>query len=476
MNTSYDVVFYETEVRPRKKGNSYRVRWLVAKERNERTFHNVKLAESFRSELVTAARKGEPFIIESGLPLSMTPKAAGPTWLDFAMAFVDVRWSEMSPGHRRGTADGLATISLAMLVDDETPETVAEVRNLRRALMKWAFNAPARSATGETTTPPAEVAQEIAWITKRSRPLTDLADPAVTRAVLVAIGRKLDGSAAAPATINRKRAALSSVIVYAQECGHLEANPLHRVKVKRPKVAQELDTRVVVNHKQAKAILAKVRAAAPAMEAFLGCIYYAGLRPSEVRNLHDTDLELPEKGWGEVILAGSYIDSGKSWTDDGELGEQRSLKHRVSTATRPVPLPPPLVKLLRDHLENFETGAGGWLFVSRVGKFGRPMPAALSRPVPLAAVERVFKTARAAALTERERKSPLAQRPYDLRHAAVSTWLAAGVPPTIVAQWAGHGVDVLLKVYAHAVDGQAAIAMKRIEEALNEDDGEAEAD
>jgi len=166
-------------------------------------------------------------------------------------------------------------------------------------------------------------------------------------------------------------------------------------------------------------------------------------------------------------LAGSYIDSGKAWTDDGELGEQRGLKHRATTATRRVPLPPPLVKLLREHLDNFETGPGGWLFVSRVGKFGRPMPAALSRPVPLAAVERVYKTARETAFTESERKSPLARRPYDLRHAAVSTWLAAGVSPTIVAQWAGHGVDVLLKVYAHAVDGQAAIAMKRIEDALD---------
>ncbi|MFD7076088.1 hypothetical protein ACFV9G_17930 [Nocardioides sp. NPDC059952] len=189
-----------------------------------------------------------------------------------------------------------------------------------------------------------------------------------------------------------------------------------------------------------------------------------------MRNLRSTDLKLPETGWGEAILAGSYTDAGKAWTDDGKLGEERGLKHRVTTATRPVPLVPPLVKLLRDHLERFETGPGGWLFVSRVGKFGRPMPASLSRPVPLAAVERAFKTAREAAFTEAEQKSPLAQRPYDLRHAAaVSTWLAAGAPPTLVAQWAGHGVDVLLKVYAHAVDGQGPAAMKRIEDALNDE-------
>lgn len=208
----------------------------------------------------------------------MTPKTSGPTWLDFAMSFVDVRWSEMSPGHRRGTADGLATISLAMLIDGESPETLDHIRRIRRALMQWAFNASARLAAAETAAPPIEFAQEIAWVAKRSRPLADLADPAVTRSVLVAIGGKLDGSTAAPATANRKRAASSSVIVYAMECGHLEANPLHRVKVKRPKVDLELDTRVVVNHKQAKALLAGVRAEAPDLVAFLGCIYYAGLR------------------------------------------------------------------------------------------------------------------------------------------------------------------------------------------------------
>lgn len=56
--------------------------------------------------------------------------------------------------------------------------------------------------------------------------------------------------------------------------------------------------------------------------------------------------------------------------------------------------------------------------------------------------------------------------PYDLRHAAVSLWLNAGVPATQVAQWAGHSVNVLLKVYAKCIDGQDDAARKRIEPAL----------
>ena len=58
--------------------------------------------------------------------------------------------------------------------------------------------------------------------------------------------------------------------------------------------------------------------------------------------------------------------------------------------------------------------------------------------------------------------APLGRRPHDLRHAAVSVWLNSGVPATEVARRAGHGVAVLLKIYAHCIDGQANAANQRI--------------
>jgi hypothetical protein len=51
----------------------------------------------------------------------------------------------------------------------------------------------------------------------------------------------------------------------------------------------------------------------------------------------------------------------------------------------------------------------------------------------------------------------------------VSLWLNAGVPATEVARRAGHGIAVLLKVYANCIDGQAATANGRISDALNDD-------
>lgn len=84
----------------------------------------------------------------------------------------------------------------------------------------------------------------------------------------------------------------------------------------------------------------------------------------------------------------------------------------------------------------------------------------------------VWDQARREALTPAQYRSPLGRRPYDLRHAAVSLWLNAGVPATEVARRAGHGVAVLLKIYAHCIDGQATAANQRTAEALGTQDTE----
>jgi len=74
---------------------------------------------------------------------------------------------------------------------------------------------------------------------------------------------------------------------------------------------------------------------------------------------------------------------------------------------------------------------------------------------------KVFHEARRIAFTQVEAVSLIARRPYDLRHAAVSTWLNAGVTPAQVAEWAGHTVDVLLRVYAKRVAGQQDEAKRK---------------
>jgi hypothetical protein len=78
----------------------------------------------------------------------------------------------------------------------------------------------------------------------------------------------------------------------------------------------------------------------------------------------------------------------------------------------------------------------------------------------------VWQRARTSGLTPSQVASPLAQRPYDLRHGGVSLRLNAGVPPTQVAEWAGHSVEVLLTIYAKCIHDRDQVWYTLIDQAL----------
>ena len=77
--------------------------------------------------------------------------------------------------------------------------------------------------------------------------------------------------------------------------------------------------------------------------------------------------------------------------------------------------------------------------------------------------------ARTLGLTPAQVLSPLADRPYALRHVAVSLRLNAGVPVTELAGRAGHGVDVLQRVYPSALTVTKERSNRRIDAALRGD-------
>ena len=60
-------------------------------------------------------------------------------------------------------------------------------------------------------------------------------------------------------------------------------------------------------------------------------------------------MSLPDSGWGLLMLTGSAPRTGSGWTDSGKPHDERHLKHRARKTTRPVPIPPELVTLLRAH-------------------------------------------------------------------------------------------------------------------------------
>ncbi|MCU1628251.1 MAG: integrase family protein [Pseudonocardia sp.] len=267
----------------------------------------------------------------------------------------------------------------------------------------------------------------------------------------------MDGKPAAASTVSRKRAIFYNAVEYAVELGHLTGNPISSIKWRAPQVTEAVNPRVVINHGQARKLLDAVRQlpSGGPLVAFFAVMYYSALRPGEAVDLRKESLSLPKRGWGELDLSTSAPSAGRSWSESRTRREPRQLKHRGAEEVRVVPCPPELGTLLREHLDEHGTTPDGRLFR---GVRGGPLSESL--------YGRLWAAARAAALSEDETASPLARRPYDLRHAAVSTWLNSGVPAPQVAQWAGHSVDVLLRVYAKCIAGQEHEARRRIENAL----------
>jgi integrase len=457
---TFDVRFWKIRVYKGKRGRSYAVRWTVAGREFHQAYETSALAESRLAELRTFARDGVAFDTETGLPVpevrsvrAQAAQADEVSWYQHAVRYVARRWDALSPNSRRSVAETLTTVMPVLLAPGKDRPSDAEVR---QALYKWAFRNEPR--------PPEEVARVLAWVEEHSLPVSALADEDLMLDVLAAISRTLDGGRAAANTVARKRAVLSNVLDYAVGRG-LEVNPLPKAAKMQPKPKSTegvVDPQVVVNRRQAEELLTAVSyqgRIGPRLVAFFACLYFAGLRPSEAVELREqVNLDLPVgDDWGTLYLRGSAPTVGAGWSASGRRRDPRQLKHRAREEVRPVPCHPALTAYLHQHIEQFGTAPDGRLFRGERG-------GDLSESV----YGRAWQGARLLAFPPALAASPLARRPYDLRHACLSTWLNGGVEATQVAAWAGNSVQVLLRVYAKCIADRDQINRRRIEEAFRD--------
>jgi hypothetical protein len=140
--TTYDARVYRTEVYKGAEVTTYKVRWKVGGRLWKEGFRTAAQADSFRSALLTAARKGEAFSMTTGRPAAWERRKLSTTWYEFACAYVDMKWKQASAKYRKDIARALTAA---------TPAMVAETRgrpddaNIRRALVRWGFNTKQRS-------------------------------------------------------------------------------------------------------------------------------------------------------------------------------------------------------------------------------------------------------------------------------------------------------------------------------------------
>jgi len=455
MGTTYDVRVWSIEVRKRVRGTYYRVRWTVAGRQHREQFNTVALAESFRSDLLAAARKGEAFDMDTGLPVSMSRTARAMSWYEFACAFVDMKWPLVAATTRRTHAEALTAVTASMFTGTRGKP---DDKLIRKALTRWGFNKVKR---GDPDMPD-EVRYALRWIAANTRPVSDLAKPEVLRPLLDALLVKLDGTPAATSVVSRRRKIFNTAVEYAVERKLLHSNPIPALKWKIPKAVTVVDRRRVVNPTQARQLLhavAQQGRSGPRLVAFYGCLYFAALRPEEAVALNKRHLDIPESGWGWLYLDRAEPHAGKDWTDSGRNRDRRQLKQRERGETRSVPCPPELTALIHAHIKQFGIAPDGRLFRGERN----------DQELPKGTINKIWRLARAAVFPPEVLVTPLAETPYDLRHAAVSTWLNAGVPAADVAEWAGHSVEVLLKIYAKCLDGGIDLLRARVDRALGPD-------
>jgi integrase len=462
---SYDVRFWRIDVR-KDRPTPYRVRWVVSGYRFSDSFRTMALAESFKAQLITLARNGEAFDPESGLPESLVHKQRDVSFLAHSREFMALTWNGAAAKSRVSTLETLSFVVPVVTRNVSGPPDPEVVRHALRRDLNQGDNAG---------TPDAAEARALAWLAKASRPVSAFQDASVVCDVLDVLATRLDGKPAAAEYFARRRRVMHRVLGYAVRKNRLAKNPLSKHNLPdgwTPPPAPEdaVDPRSVGSPR----LLADMLAACSYVGqhqgerfvAFYGCMYYAMMRPSEVVALTRDGCTLPSRGWGYLTFADSSPAAGSAFTDDGQVHEHRGLKGRSRGRTgdaqrsrrpvRKVPIPPELVSLLRQHLDRFGTDEEGRLFRSEQGN-----------PIQPSTWWQVWKKVRALSLTPAQRATPLLQRPYDLRHSGVTWRLNSGVPPTDVAAWAGHSVEVLMRVYAKCMIGLEDVWIGRMDQALH---------
>ena len=294
MESSYDVRIWNIKRYQGSRTTTYYVRWVVAGRELKKPFKTDALADSFRSELVTAARKGEAFEIGSGLPVSTARAGRDLSFYALCCQYADLKWPHVAATTRRTHAEALTAFTTAMLTDDRgNPDG----KLLRKALCRWAFNTPRRDDPAR----PADIDAVLRWVQRHTRPVSALAQPDVLRPVLDSLTVTLAGSPAAPSVFGRRRKILNALVEYAVEKKILDCNPIRALNWQPPtsvrtRPVPSLDKRRVASPMQVRTLLQAVAQqprSGRRLVAFFACLYFAALRPEEAQALTKPNLSLP---------------------------------------------------------------------------------------------------------------------------------------------------------------------------------------
>jgi len=402
------------------------VRWRLNGRQRSRAFRTKTEAERYRTGLLLAQQHGEVFDDDSGEPVSWAPAPEHIRAHAWARQWLAEQWPTWAPRSRHSAVEAIARL-VPLVVAEGAP---AAPEGMRRHLVQ--------------SLRPDGTVDDLAcerWLEQHCLQLRDL-DKATLAVVEQRLGIGDRGVPLGPATAGRFRKLSKACIRRAVELEVIAVDPWPprprgRSQRKAERTKRSVDVRALPSPATMIRTIDALVSHQPSSRMYrtmTACMYYAGLRPSEVVMLRASSLDLPPRGWGRIDVTEADI----SFDEPGE----------PKTGPRSVPIPPVLRKMLREWVREHSLSHEDLIFRTR--KDTRPTGSNWSR-----ALQRAL-----AAVGARP------MRLYDCRHAAATTWLRAGVPLGEVARRMGHSVETLVSTYVGALEGDEALANKRIEAEL----------
>jgi integrase len=249
------------------------------------------------------------------------------------------------------------------------------------------------------------------------------------------------GRPLAPKTVRHISFLVQGCLEYGIDCQYLTRNPMR--KVKKPKVPRRKPT--IIDHNGFKSLLVKTDGLSVYPIILLG--NSTAMRRGEMLSLQWSDLD-SENG---VIHVTKSLEETKAGL---------RIKGTKSGKARTVDVPSDVLEVLREHKQaqdrHRELYGSDYANLNLI--FARPDGSYYS---PDKVGTRIRAAMRAAGLS--------GVSLHSLRHSHISELLAQGVPPTVVAERAGHAsAKITLDIYAHALPGGNKAAAKLWNDAMSD--------
>jgi integrase len=231
-------------------------------------------------------------------------------------------------------------------------------------------------------------------------------------------------------TIARIYAVLRSLLNLAVRRGLLVESPLKRLDPSEvPSASGKRKGRSLADEENSRLI----EHALPSTRTLVAFYAFTGVRQSEALAVRWGDLDLEA---GVVTIGRQLVRKKRGQTARCDV--LKTARRESGCKEREIELHPALVKLLKRHKADAfargHAGSGDYVFATTTGG-----------PLSQRNVTRdLRKAADRAGLTDDEKLTT-----HDLRHTAISRWIAAGLDPVTVARMAGDTVETILKTYAH---------------------------